>query len=471
MKEKYQNLVFIGLIYVLFTSATDLSNFNQEDVLSNTCAENEFTNINLKKTNESILVKTLMLNNWLSISEIHKGSYETFFNSLVSEIVYRTAIPKRKLHKLSDEELSFIALTYRFLLESDIKTIGALKSMSQQELIQVLININKEQATDNNSEFEYLSMEENLRIAYQWWLPLKNASLISQINEVGVHPPHFQVKDNHGRATEVLRIVKADEADYKYLGVYHSMVSKNHFELYLAGSNDLKLWKRIANLGDRSHQGDLKKWGAGYVLVNEEDKEEGTNNIRVRYYASYNELCMNAPEYSTVLARQFSKYAEGTPDIRKIKGDSPENSHLLIGFHYFNKGDVDYQSIGVLKNFTHWKAWKDDISNRNIIAMGFKGNIGARSSFKSYEETFVLLEAQLENQDFSKWRLLIGDGAFYTQLNLKTPKGAASFANPGITEIGDEEFAITTFLPSEGNSYQERGELLFVTKIKTKKTP
>ena len=49
MKEKYQNLVFIGLIYVLFTSATDLSNFNQEDVLSNTCAENEFTNINLKK--------------------------------------------------------------------------------------------------------------------------------------------------------------------------------------------------------------------------------------------------------------------------------------------------------------------------------------------------------------------------------------------------------------------------------------
>ena len=81
------------------------------------------------------------------------------------------------------------------------------------------------------------------------------------------------------------------------------------------------------------------------------------------------------------------------------------------------------------------------------------------------------MEAQLEKQDFSKWRLLIGDCAFYTQLNLKTPKGATSFANPGITKIGEEEFAITTFLPSEGNSYQERGELLFVTKIKTKKTP
>jgi hypothetical protein len=244
------------------------------------------------------------------------------------------------------------------------------------------------------------------------------------------------------------------------------MVSKNHFEMYLAGSNDLKKWIRITNLGNRSHQGDIKKWGTGYVIINEEDKVEGANNIRVRYYASYNKLCINAPEYSTGLARQFSKYAEGTPDIREIKGDSPENSHLLIGFHYFNKGDVDYQAIGILKNFTNWKAWKDDISNKNIIEMGFKGNIGARSSFKSFDKTFVLQEAQLEKHDFSKWRLLIGDGAFYTQLNLKTPKGATSFANPGVTEIGEEEFVITTFLPSEGNRRQEKGQLLYVSEIK-----
>tara|TARA_R110001592_G_scaffold69514_1_gene213371 strand:- start:15892 stop:17307 length:1416 start_codon:yes stop_codon:yes gene_type:complete len=471
MKKKRQNLVLIGFVFILSAFGTALDSFNQEPMLFKAYTENDFAETNLKNQNESVLVKTLMLNNWLSISEIHKGSYKVFLNSLVSEIVKRTAIPKNKLLKLSDEELSSIALMYRFLLESKIKSTGALKAMSQQDLLQMLININKEKTTENNSEFEFLSMDENLRIAYQWWLPLKNASLISQINEIGVNNHHFQVKDNHGNATEVLRIVKADEADYKYLGVYHSMVSKNHFELYLAGSNDLKSWMRITNLGNRSHQGDIKKWGTGYILVNEEDKVEGSNNIRVRYYESYNKLCINAPEYSTKLVRQFSKYAEGTPDIREIKGDSPKNSHLLIGFHYFNKGVVDYQAIGVLKNFTNWKAWKDDISNKNIIAMGFKGNIGARSSFRSFEETFVLQEAQLEKQDFSKWRLLIGDGAFYTPLNLKTPKGATSFANPGVTEIGEEEFVFTTFLPSEGNRRQEKGQLLYVSKIKAETTP
>jgi hypothetical protein len=470
MKQKRQNIVLLGFVFILFAFGTVLNGFNQKSRLFKTYVKKDFTDTNLKNQNECVLVKTLMLNDWFSISEIHKGSYETFFNRLVSEIVDRTAIPKNKLLKLSDEELSSIALTYRFLLDSKIKSIGALKLMSQQDLLQILIKINKEQIIKINSEFEFLSMDENLKIAYQWWLPLKNAPLILQINEIDVNKSHFQVKDNHGFATEVLRIVKADEVDYKYLGVYHSMISTNHFELYLAGSNDLKTWMRITNLGNRSHQGDIKKWGTGYVLVNEEDKVEGANNIRVRYYASYNKLRINAPEYSTGLTRQFSKYAEGTPDIREIKGDSPENSHLLIGFHYFNKGDVDYQAIGILKNFTNWKAWKDDISNKNIIAMGFKGNIGARSSFKSFDKTFVLQEAQLEKHDFSKWRLLIGDGAFYTQLNLKTPKGAISFANPGVTEMGEEEFVITTFLPSEGNRRQEKGQLLYISKIKTTTT-
>ena len=286
MNKKRQNLVLIGFVFILFAFGTVIDNFNLEPILFKAYAKKDFTETHLKNQNESLLVKTLMLNDWLSISKIHKGSYDVFFNSLVSEIADRTAISKNKLLKLPDEELSSIALTYRFLLESKMKSIGALKSMSQQDLLQILIKINTERTTKTNSELEFLSMDKNLRFAYQWWLPLKNASLISQINEIDVNNHHFQVKDNHGFATEVLRIVKADEADFKYLGVYHSMISKNHFELYLAGSNDLKSWMRITNLGNRSHQGHIKKWGTGYVLVNEEDKVEGSNNIRVRYYGS-----------------------------------------------------------------------------------------------------------------------------------------------------------------------------------------
>ena len=96
--------------------------------------------------------------------------------------------------------------------------------------------------------------------------------------------------------------------------------------------------------------------------------------------------------------------------------------------------------------------------------MGFNGNIGARASFKSYGKKLVIQEAQLEKYSFSKWRLLIGDGAFYTQLNLKTPKGATSFANPGIIEIEEEEFVVSTFLPSEGNRNKESGQLLYISK-------
>ena len=470
MKKTLRPLFVTGLlsVIILFGTLVSYTNKNLEPKELAT-VENEQNFTDLKSRNESVLVKALMLNKWLSISDIHQSSYKQIRNTLVLNIINKTMVSKKELLKLSDIEISYVALAYRFMLESDLKSAESLKSMSTNDLNKTLIQLNIEQTSYTILTLQDFSIEKNLRIAYDWWLPKNNASLITEFKIIDNHQNDnitcFQVKDNHQRNTEVLRIVKVNEADFKYLGVYHSMVSKNHFELYLAGSNDLKNWKRINILGDRSHQGDIKKWGKGYIIANEEDLREGTNNIKITFYESYEKLCANQPKFSKSIKRTFSNFAEGTPDIREIIGDNPEDSYLLLGFHYYNNGDVDYQAMGILKDFKSWKAWTDDITNKNIIGMGFKGNIGGRYAFKNNNKEFILQEAQIKKADFSTWRILIGDGAFYTTLNLKTPNGSISFANPSILEIEKGNYIISSFLPSEGNKRGENGQLIYSNKI------
>jgi hypothetical protein len=230
--------------------------------------------------------------------------------------------------------------------------------------------------------------------------------------------------------------------------------------LHLAGSNDLKTWHYITDLGDRSHQGDIKKWGNGYLIANEQDPVAGSNNIRIRFFSSYATLITNTATNDLSIPRTFSTSAEGTPDIRTIIGDEPSTSHIVIGFHYYDNGVRDQNAIGILYHFTSWRAWEDVISNYNIQLMGYAGNIGGRSGFTS-QGNYVIQEAQKISNDWSSWRLLLGDGAFYYTLNPVTPKGSTSYANPGIALIGSDKFALTSFMPTEGNQSGERGELLY----------
>lgn len=262
---------------------------------------------------------------------------------------------------------------------------------------------------------------------------------------------------------DVLRIVRADEA-YTYLGVYHALASGDTFKLYLAGSNDLKNWTFITGLGNRAHQGDIKKWGSGYIVANEQDTIPGSNNIQVRYYSSYANLIVNKPSYDKSISRSFAPTAEGTPDIRMIEGDNPMNSCILIGFHFYENTIHDQQAFGILHNFSDWKAWIDVVSNYNIQDMGYHGNIGGRSGF-SHLGNYVLQEAQVTSGDWSSWRLLFGNGAFYYTLRPASPLGSTSYANPGIALIEPEKFAVTSFLPSQGNQNGEIGELLYTVQF------
>lgn len=456
---KNRNVFFICFVTILLFTGILLFISNKNTVLLK--AETSNNRSAFSKKNEAILIKTLLINNWLNISELHNNSYKQNRNKIILEIENHIKTNKNKLYKFDDNTLSAIALTYRFLLNSKIKPIDALKFNSLEDLKLELVNINKKHTSYSISQLMHHTLLENLNIAYKWWLPQKNEELISKLNQININNANFKVKDNYNKPTEVLKIIKANETDYKYLGVYHNMVSRNHFKMFLAGSNDLKSWKRITILGNRSHQGDIKKWGNGYILVNEEDQKEGSNNIKVSFFESYNKLCKNESKHSIALPKLFSRFAEGTPDIREIVGETPNESYILLGFHYFNNGDVDYQAFGILKNFKHWKAWKDFITNKNIINMGFKGNIGGRHSFKHLNSNLILQEAQINKNDFSSWQLLLGDGLFYTKLKINTPNKSTSFANPSIVEIKNGTFTVSSFLPSEGNSSHENGQMLY----------
>jgi hypothetical protein len=415
--------------------------------------------------NENILVKTLIYTEWSSAPTIMPMTYSDLRNSFISVLKSKCKNSLSSLQETRDYDLAWGAMMYKFLLDAGEYNAGQLSAMTLDDYRNSIINLNVAKTGSPVSQFQEKNNAKNLNIAYNWWF-LQNSTTkqkIDKLNNVKSSNPLFNLKDSKNFGMDVLRIVKADEA-YTYLGVYHSTSGTDHFKLYLAGSNDLKSWTNITELGDRAHQGYIKKWGNGYLVANEQDVVQGSNNIQIRYYSSYANLITNKSDFSKSINRSFSNLAEGTPDIQIVEGNDPANSHILIGFHYYDNGIRDQQAFGILRNFNDWRAWKDEVSNFNIQEMGYKGNIGARSGF-THSGKHVLQEAQITSNDWSSWRLLFGNGAFYYTLHPETPLGSISFANPGITMIEPDKFAVTSFMPSQGNNGGEKGELFYTVQF------
>ena len=413
--------------------------------------------------NEHVLAKMLHYTGWSDIQQLMAGSYETHRNTAISHLQTRCSEPLSALQSMDDNGLANAALMYKFLAEGGFRTAEQLSNMTLDDFRNTLITVIAENTSFTVPQLQANDNARNLFLAHDWWLKRTGSDQklkTEALNKVAGSPVlKFDAKDNRGVNLDGLSIIKADEA-YTYLAVSHSLVSGSQFKLYLSGSNDLTRWTYLAELGDRSHQGDIAKWGSGYIVANEQDPVNGSNTIRVRYYASYQQLLSNTHSHSIVLPRYFSNAAEGTPDIRTVIGTSPESSHIEIGFHYYNQSIQDQIAFGILRDFKDWKAWKDEISNYNIKQMGFKGNFGDRSGFE-HKGTYTLQEAQINANDWSSWRLLLGNGAFYTVLSPVTPKGSVSFANPSITHLGSGKFVVTSFMPTEGNQPGERGELIY----------
>ena len=96
--------------------------------------------------------------------------------------------------------------------------------------------------------------------------------------------------------------------------------------------------------------------------------------------------------------------------------------------------------------------------------MGFNGNIGSRQKFTWNDKTFYLLEAQRCVDCWDQWKIILCDSKLMpiTELPIQTPSGKSkSFANPNILQMANGSYIVSLFMPTEGNQFQEAGNLIF----------
>ncbi|MDA9002562.1 hypothetical protein N9H05_02620 [Flavobacteriaceae bacterium] len=427
---------------------------------------NETTDL---KSEKDLLISILIHSKWSDFNSIIKLSTADLRAILISELNIRTNENINILSSNTNIELSTFCLVYTFLKTAAIRTENKLQEMFLIDLRNTLIIENEKHLNKNINTLQALTTKKLVQLGYSWYLPKTYNNFINfNFSQRSTKPSRskFKLKDDLRRRMNVIKIVKTNEScphKYPYLGLYHVRVSEDNFNLQLAGSNDLFNWNFITEIDKNAHQGDIIKWNDGYLVAYEEDKIQGANNIALKYYTDYDSLISNHSTYDKHLNTSIHRFGvEGTPDIRNFSGESPTNGNIQIGFHYYD-GTIDKLAMGVLQNGETWTTWKDTLSEINLRDMNFKGNIGSRKGFQYQDELLTLQEARLVKGDWSTWKIMLGLNGYYTEVLISTPKGSKSFANPSITEIDTNKYAISLFLPTEGNHFRENnGGVIFL---------
>lgn len=272
----------------------------------------------------------------------------------------------------------------------------------------------------------------------------------------------WQAKDDQGRGMDCLKVEQA--ARDLYIGVHHRLKDKD-FELCLVESKDLKSWRHQRVIAFKGHQGTLTRVGARWLLAWEQTNSNG-NHVRLEAFSSLENLRKGVVEKSADIERTLSPRAEGTPSIESVSFNRGwERSTIRIGFHYWRDADVDRQATGTLSGFKEWSASPVDTVNKDLEPI-YRGNIGDRDTANFGPYAISLMEGQLTKGHWSSWRILarVGQGKF-NPLDIKTPGGSTSFANPTITSVnlpdGRPGAIVTLFLPAQGNAAKESGELVY----------
>jgi len=421
------------------------------------------------KADRDLLISIILHSKWVNFSTITELSYNELNELLIKELSTRTSETSYDLNSKTGLELSTFCLLYTFLEIAAIRSESELQGMSFENLKNSLIVENAKNLELNISTLQTLTTKKLVQLGYSWYLPKTYKSLIN-FNDLENSPSilrsKFKLKDDLDRPMNVIKIVKTNENSlnsFLYLGIYHVTTSEDNFDLQLAGSNDLFNWSFVTEIDHNAHQGDIVKWNDGYLIAYEEDKIQGANNIALKYYENYDHLISNHYTFEKHINTSIHRFGvEGTPDIRNFKGKNPTDGSILIGFHYYD-GIIDKLAMGVLQSGNKWTTWKDSLSETNIRDMNFKGNIGSRKGFKYRGESLTLQEARFVENDWSTWKIMLGLNGYYTEVLISTSKKSKSFANPSIIEIGNNKYAISLFVPTEGNHPSENnGGVIFL---------
>jgi hypothetical protein len=217
--------------------------------------------------------------------------------------------------------------------------------------------------------------------------------------------------------------------------------------------------------------------GGGFLLAYEvqgptEANRKVASNVRLRYYRDGAALISGRFTEENTLPRRLSPSNEGTPNFRGVTWrGSLSNSRILLGFHWLDHGPklpVDRQGLATLDG-GKWSVAKDAGVDRTLSKLGFHGNHGSRRQFTFPKggKAWRIYEAQLRVNDTGSWRVFLYDvGARRLQrLQVRTPGGSRSFANPGASVLpspaGGNALVVTMFIFGSGAGSGESGALAY----------
>jgi hypothetical protein len=298
----------------------------------------------------------------------------------------------------------------------------------------------------------------------------RSAQLQATASNVTPADSSFALRDNRGQPMACLRIVAVRPG--LYLGVYQ-VGAGSAFQVDLAESANLRTWHEVRAIETNASQPDLVTAGAGFLLAAEATTDgtshPGVHYVEVRYYASLSSLLRGKPSRTMALPHRVAPPGngiEGTPVIETadMKGGL-DHSVITVSFHYLNPELLDRQGIGVLKDFSSWSARADDPLDQALIRAGVDGKHGDRSFVPFTGDSLEMIEAERNRN--SPWEVYLYNRASGTValLNIRTPGGSRSFANPTIACVpdpaGQEVAVITLFVPNQQAGPGESGELLY----------
>ena len=283
----------------------------------------------------------------------------------------------------------------------------------------------------------------------------------------------YHAVDDNGITLDTVKIIPDPQGE-GYLAVYHHWNNRS-FQVRLATSQDLLNWHYVKTLEDDASQATITAISDGGFIVGYEkdmrDKEgkRHSSSLAFQHYKDESALMANNPDKTIVLKRTLSSCHEGTPNIYSVLL-SPDIHHSIvtIGFHYNMDCKVDREAIGILTEFSYWRAQPDSTVNPLFMKLGtIYGNIGDRDAFFLQGRLYSLIEAQQTRNDFGSWRPYLYNWAQHslTLLTLHTHKGSKSFGNPTFTELtlpnGKQGFVSTEYVFSQGSVPGEAGPLIY----------
>ncbi len=330
--------------------------------------------------------------------------------------------------------------------------------------------------------------DEVLRVRAAAVAPASLESLIERVPAAASglpSPPRsgsaFRVVDSLGASTDALDVIVNPAVPGSYLGVYHINLGRGRFALRLGSSRDLRRWSKIADLdAGGGAMGALRALpGGGFLLAYEAQRPtqpsgKVATNVRLRFYRDAGALLRGSVTEERTLPRRLSPTNEGTPNFRGVTWrGSLSSSRILLGFHWLDHGPklpVDRQGLATLDR-GRWSVSRDAGVDRALSKMGFHGNHGARRQFHfpAGGKLWRIYEAQELVNVTGSWRVFLYDvdARRLKRLQVRTPRGSRSFANPTVSILpsphpaGGSALVVTMFVFAAGAGSGEAGELVY----------